>query len=47
MSGNILDGKIMPTNIDLVKSGLGNNKIPIIKPNNIETYDFISLNFLL
>ena len=35
-------GKIIPTNIDLEKSGLGNNNIPANKPIIIEIYEFFS-----
>ena len=34
-------GKIIPTNIDFEKSGLGKNRTPIINPNIIDTYDYI------
>ena len=37
-------GNIIPTSIDFEKSGLGNNRIPPIKPTIIETYAFFSLN---
>ena len=37
-------GNIIPTSIDFEKSGLGNNKIPPIKPIIIEIYAFFSLN---
>ena len=39
-------GNIIPTRIDFEKSGLGNKRIPPIKPTIIETYAFFSLNFL-
>ena len=39
-------GNIIPTKIDFEKSGLGNKRIPPIKPTIIETYAFFSLNFL-
>ena len=39
-------GNIIPTRIDFEKSGLGNKRIPPIKPTIIETYTFFSLNFL-
>ena len=39
-------GNIIPTRIDFEKSGLGNKKIPPIKPTIIDTYAFFSLNFL-
>ena len=39
-------GKIIPTNIDFEKSGLGNRRIPPIKPTKIDTYAFFSLNVL-
>ena len=35
-------GKITPTNIDLEKSGLGNNNIPATKPIIIDIYEFFS-----
>tara|TARA_B100000945_G_C20112863_1_gene471154 strand:- start:23 stop:175 length:153 start_codon:yes stop_codon:yes gene_type:complete len=41
-SGKISTGKITPTNIDLEKSGLGNNNNPPIRPINIEKYTFFS-----
>ena len=37
---------IIPTRIDFEKSGLGNKRIPPIKPTIIDTYAFFSLNFL-
>ena len=37
-------GNITPTSIDFEKSGLGNKRIPPIKPTIIETYAFFSLN---
>ena len=37
-------GNITPTNIDLEKSGLGNNNMPAIKPVIIEMYEFFSFN---
>tara|TARA_B100001741_G_C16361285_1_gene508771 strand:+ start:691 stop:816 length:126 start_codon:yes stop_codon:yes gene_type:complete len=36
-------GNIMPTNIDLEKSRLGNNNMPDIKPIIIDIYAFFSL----
>ena len=39
-------GNIIPTRIDFEKSGLGNKRIPPIKPTIIETYAFFSLNCL-
>ena len=39
-------GRIIPTRIDFEKSGLGNKRIPPIKPTIIETYAFFSLNLL-
>ncbi len=37
-------GKIMPTNNDFEKSGLGNNKRPPINPTIIEIIIFFSLS---
>ena len=39
-------GSIIPNRIDFEKSGLGNKRIPPIKPTIIDTYAFFSLNFL-
>ena len=39
-------GNIIPTRIAFEKSGLGNKRIPPIKPTIIDTYVFFSLNFL-
>ena len=43
-SGKKSFGKIIPTNNDFEKSGLGNNNKPAIKPIIIEKYIFFSLN---
>ena len=40
-------GSNIPTRIDFEKSGLGNKRIPPIKPTKIDTYAFFSLNFLV
>ena len=40
-------GKIIPTNNDFEKSGLGNNKSPPINPIMIDTNIFFSFNDLL
>ena len=39
-------GSNIPTRIDFEKSGLGNKRVPPIKPTIIDTYAFFSLNFL-
>jgi hypothetical protein len=42
----LLTGNKIPINIDLEKSGLGNNSSPANKPIIIEIYAFFSLSFL-
>ena len=46
-AGKISKGKIIPANILLEKSGIGNRRNPPINPKIIEKYAVFSLNFLL
>ena len=43
-AGTKSNGKIIPTNSDFEKSGLGNNKSPPINPIIIDTNIFFSLS---